>query len=359
MLVVPIPDDEKDSKHKSKREQKNGKSTPKGFEKVEFYDERFVEPINPDKVRLDIDIKSLKSMKKEDLLDLVELAQAVSKEDPENRRSKQEVGVFKFALRQRILEERKHEIDASLELLNRYENPVVADATFLDYKKMQFSDMKNLVELQLMPKYKLSKKDLQQKEDLEFKYVDAVQVSISKVDQKMADQQREMLMHEIKLAKNVQDPSIFELLKGKGATKKAYVNEMAIKYEIIDIKRSINLNNQTIKQTKDEVTQKELRKRNGMDFEQLKELYSELSSDESRIAKIQLEWDYQHDHSFRRQISRRIDQQRSGARRTSYNRVSHSLVKGLSMALRDDSSKRERLLRQLEQEERREKEKER
>ena len=359
VLVVPIPDDEKDSKHKSKREQKNGKSTPKGFEKVEFYDERFVEPINPDKVRLDIDIKSLKSMKKEDLLDLVELAQAVSKEDPENRRSKQEVGVFKFALRQRILEERKHEIDASLELLNRYENPVVADATFLDYKKMQFSDMKNLVELQLMPKYKLSKKDLQQKEDLEFKYVDAVQVSISKVDQKMADQQREMLMHEIKLAKNVQDPSIFELLKGKGATKKAYVNEMAIKYEIIDIKRSINLNNQTIKQTKDEVTQKELRKRNGMDFEQLKELYSELSSDESRIAKIQLEWDYQHDHSFRRQISRRMDQQRSGARRKPYNRVSHSLVKGLSMALRDDSSKRERLLRQLEQEERREKEKER
>lgn len=359
VLVVPIPDDEKDSKHKSKREQENGKSTPKGFEEVEFYDERFVEPIDSNKVRLDIDIKALKSMKKEDLLDLVELAQSVSKEDPENRRSKQEVGVFKYALRQRILEERKHEIDASLELLNRYENPVVADATFLDYKKMQFSDMKNLVELQLMPKYKLSKKDLQQKEDLEFKYVDAVQVSISKVDQKMADQQREMLMHEIKLAKNVQDPSIFELLKGKGATKKAYVNELAIKYEIIDIKRSINLNNQTIKQTKDEVTQKELRKRNGMAFEQLKELYSELSSDESRIAKIQLEWDYQHDHSFRRQISRRIDQQRSGTRRASYNRVSHSLVKGLSMALRDDSSKRERLLRQLEQEERREKEKER
>lgn len=359
VLVVPIPDDEKDSKHKSKREQENGKNTPKGFQEVKFYDERFVEPINPDKVRLDIDIKSLKSMKKEDLLDLVELAQAVSKEDPENRRSKQEVGIFKYALRQRILEERKQEIDVLLELLNKYEKPATVDAAFLDYKKMQFSDMKNLVELQLTPKYKLSKKDLQQKDDLEFKYVDAVQVSISKVDQKMADQQREMLMREIKLAKNVQDPSIFELLKGEGATKKAYVNELAIKYEIFNIKRSINLNNQAIKQTKDEATQKELRKRNGMAFEQLKELYSELSSDESRIAKIQLEWDYQHDHSFRRQISRRIDQQRSEARRTSYNRVSHSLVKGLSMALRDDSSKRERLLRQLEQEESREKEKER
>lgn len=359
VLVVPIPDDEKDSKHKSKREQENGKNTPKGFQEVKFYDERFVEPINPDKVRLDIDIKSLKSMKKEDLLDLVELAQAVSKEDPENRRSKQEVGIFKYALRQRILEERKQEIDVLLELLNKYEKPATVDAAFLDYKKMQFSDMKNLVELQLTPKYKLSKKDLQQKADLEFKYVDAVQVSISKVDQKMADQQREMLMREIKLAKNVQDPSVFELLKGEGATKKAYVNELAIKYEIFNIKRSINLNNQAIKQTKDEATQKELRKRNGMAFEQLKELYSELSPDESRIAKIQLEWDYQHDHSFRRQISRRIDQQRSEARRTSYNRVSHSLVKGLSMALRDDSSKRERLLRQLEQEESREKEKER
>ena len=359
VLVVPIPDDEKDSKHKSKREQENGKNTPKGFQEVRFYDERFVEPINPDKVRLDIDIKSLKSMKKEDLLDLVELAQAVSKEDPENRRSKQEVGIFKYALRQRILEERKQEIDVLLELLNKYEKPATVDAAFLDYKKMQFSDMKNLVELQLTPKYKLSKKDLQQKDDLEFKYVDAVQVSISKVDQKMADQQREMLMREIKLAKNVQDPSIFELLKGEGATKKAYVNELAIKYEIFNIKRSINLNNQAIKQTKDEATQKELRKRNGMAFEQLKELYSELSPDESRIAKIQLEWDYQHDHSFRRQISRRIDQQRSEARRTSYNRVSHSLVKGLSMALRDDSSKRERLLRQLEQEKSREKEKER
>lgn len=359
VLVVPIPDDEKDSKHKSKREQENGKNTPKGFQEVKFYDERFVEPINPDKVRLDIDIKSLKSMKKEDLLDLVELAQAVSKEDPENRRSKQDVGIFKYALRQRILEERKQEIDVLLELLNKYEKPATVDAAFLDYKKMQFSDMKNLVELQLTPKYKLSKKDLQQKDDLEFKYVDAVQVSISKVDQKMADQQREMLMREIKLAKNVQDPSIFELLKGEGATKKAYVNELVIKYEIFNIKRSINLNNQAIKQTKDEATQKELRKRNGMAFEQLKELYSELSPDESRIAKIQLEWDYQHDHSFRRQISRRIDQQRSEARRTSYNRVSHSLVKGLSMALRDDSSKRERLLRQLEQEESREKEKER
>lgn len=359
VLVVPIPDDEKDSKHKSKREQENGKNTPKGFQEVKFYDERFVEPINPDKVRLDIDIKSLKSMKKEDLLDLVELAQAVSKEDPENRRSKQEVGIFKYALRQRILEERKQEIDVLLELLNKYEKPATVDAAFLDYKKMQFSDMKNLVELQLTPKYKLSKKDLQQKADLEFKYVDAVQVSISKVDQKMADQQREMLMREIKLAKNVQDPSVFELLKGEGTTKKVYVNELAIKYEIFNIKRSINLNNQAIKQTKDEATQKELRKRNGMAFEQLKELYSELSPDESRIAKIQLEWDYQHDHSFRRQISRRIDQQRSGARRASYNRVSHSLVKGLSMALRDDSSKRERLLRQLEQEESREKEKER
>ena len=362
-IVLVVPKDEKDSKKsdkdKSGRNREINKSMPKKFEKVEFYDERFVEPIDPNKVRLDIDIKALKSMKKEDLLNLVELAQAVSKEDPENRRSKQEVGVFKYALRQRILEERKQEIDVSLELLNRYENPVVADAAFLNYKKMQFSDMKNLVELQLTPKYKLSKKDLQQKEALEFKYVDAVQVSISKVDQKMADQQREMLIHEIKLAKNVQDPSIFELLKGEGTTKKVYVNELAIKYEIIDIKRSINLNNQAIKQTKDEVTQKELRKRNGIAFEQLKELYSELSPDESRIAKIQLEWDYQHDHSFRRQISRRIDQQRSGARRTSYNRVSHSLVKGLSMALRDDSSKRERLLRQLEQEERREKEKER
>ncbi len=354
-LVVPVPEEEKVEDGNNKSNSKNKVE----FKEEVFYDVRFVEPIDPKKVKLDIDTRSLMSMSKEDLIELVDISQSMIKKGTNADRVKQEAGIFKYALRQRILKERKKEIDLSLKVLADYTKPAASDRPFLEYKQKQLSELKELVELQLTPKYRLDKRKVQRKKDLQEKYVDVVQVPINKVDQKMYTQQTNNFAEEIKWANMVQDQSIFVALKGENATKDSYIKELSNKSKVIGLKYEINKNNVLIKKTDSEHLKKSYRKENGQYFEELKRLYKELSPEEAKLAQIQLKWDYQHDRAFRESIGTRMDKQRTSVRRSSYKRVSRGLVRGLSMALKDDSNKREQLLRQLEREERKEQEKER
>lgn len=354
-LVVPVPEEEKVEDGNNKSNSKNKVE----FKEEVFYDVRFVEPIDPKKVKLDIDMRSLMSMSKEDLIELVDISQSMIKKGPNVDRVKQEAGIFKYALRQRILKERKKEIDLSLKVLADYTKPAASDRPFLEYKQKQLSELEELVELQLTPKYRMNKRKIQRKKDLQEKYVDVVQVPINKVDQNMYVRQTNNFAEEIKLANMVQDQSIFIALKGENATKDSYIKELSNKSKVIGLKYKISKNNILIKKADSERIKKSYRKENGQYFEELKRLYKELSPEEAKLAQLQLQWDYQHDHAFRKNVSARMDKQRVSASRSSYNRASRGLVKGLSMALKDDSNKREQLLRQLEREERKEQEKER
>lgn len=356
-LVVPVPEEEKEKN--GKNNSKNSKRNDVKFKDEVFYDVRFVEPIDPKKVKLDIDMKALISMSKEDLMELVDISQSIIKKGTNVDRVKQEVGIFKYALRQRILKERKKEIELSLKVLADYTNPIASDRTFLKYKQRQLFELKELVELQLTPKYRLNKQKIQRKNDLQEKYVDVVQVSINKVDQNMYARQTNNFAEEIKLVNMVQDQSIFIALKGENATKDSYIKELSDKSKVIGLKYKISKNNILIKKADSERVKKSYRKENGQYFEELKRLYKELSPEEAKLAQLQLQWDYQHDPTFRKNISTRMDKQHASASRSSYNRASRDLVKGLSMALKDDSNKREQLLWQLEKDERKEQEKER
>lgn len=348
-LIVPVPKEEKeeDSKNNVK------------FKEEAFYDVRFVEPIDPKKVKLDIDIKALISMSKDDLMELVDLSQNMIKRGKDVDNVKQEAGIFKYALRQKVLKERKKEIELSLKVLADYTKPTTSDRPFLEYKQKQLSELKELVELQLTPKYRLDKSQTQREGKLQEKYVDVVQVPINKVDKKMYTRQTKNFAEEIKLANMVQDQSIFIVLKGENTTKDSYIKELSNKSKVIGLKYKINKNNSLIRENDIEHLKKSYRKENGKYFEELKYLYKELSLEEAKLAQIQLKWDYQHDRAFRENISVRMNKQRASTRSNPYKRVSRGLVRGLSMALKDDSNKREQLLRQLEREERKEQEKER
>ena len=209
-----------------------------------------------------------------------------------------------------------------------------------------------------MPIYRLTKGAQEQKEQLAHKYLNVVQISVSKVNAKVCQEQIARFENEIKLAEHVTDESIFKLLKGDNATKESYLSELEDMKQVINIKFLIFTNNNLIKQSSDPRKKKQLRIQNGKYFTELKRLYHKLAPEEYILAKSQLEWDYQYDTSFRRQISKNFDKSRAykNQARNSYQRATRKFVKGAKLALKDDSDKREYLLKVLDRNEERERE---
>lgn len=350
-LVVPYSEEEKQKLEKA------GKKVG-DFKKENFFDERFVEPIDPNKVKSDIDFKALKSMQKAELFELVETACSVSEKNPENKKVKQELGIFKYALRQKIIEERAEEIAVTRKLLAKFRPKDGATKAFVEFKQHQLAELAELAELEKKPKYSLTKEKKARKEQLANKYLDVVQVAIRKVDAKVKLEQTNRFDHEIKLADQVTDIEVFKLLKGDSATKVSYLLELENKKQVIDIKFAIFTNNKVMSQTSDSMKKKNLLVQNGKYFTKLKKLYHELSPEEYILAESQLEWDFQHDADFRKRIGVNFDKRRVVAQKQqtsrAYQRATRKLVKGASLALKDDSDKRERLLRQLARDEEKE-----
>lgn len=349
-LVVPYSEEEK------QKLEETGKKVG-DFKKENFFDERFVEPIEPNKVKSDIDFKALKSMQKVELFELVETARSVSEKDPENKKVKQELGIFKYALRQKIIEERAEEIAVTRKLLAKFRPKDGATKSFVEFKQHQLAELAELAELEKKPKYSLTKEKQARKEQLANKYLDVVQVAIRKVDAKVNLEQTSGFDHEIKLANQVTDAEVFKLLKGDSATKESYLSELENKKQVINIKFAIFTNNKAMSQISDSMKKKNLLVQNGKYFTELKKLYHKLSPEEYILAKSQLEWDFQHDADFRKRIEANFDKKRVAQKQQTsraYQRATRKLVKGASLALKDDSDKRERLLRQLARDEEKE-----
>lgn len=351
-LVVPLSEEEKEAL-------KTAGKDISDFKEELFYDERFVEPFDPKRVKSDIDFTALKSMQKNELFELVETSRNILEEDPDNIKVKQRFGIFKYALRQKIIEERAEEIAVTRQLLEKYQPKDELTQNFVRFKQSQLAELAELADLKKLPIYRLTKGAQEQKEQLAHKYLNVVQISVSKVNAKVCQEQIARFEHEIKLAKHVTDESVFKLLKGDNATKESYLSELEDMKQVINIKFLIFTNNNLIKQTSDPRKKKQLRIQNGKYFTELKKLYHKLSPEEYILAKSQLEWDYQYDKSFRRKISATFDQRRLIQKthvKKAYQRATHKFVKGAKLALKDDSDKREYLLKVLDRNEEKERE---
>ena len=341
------------------------------FKEEKFFDVRFVTANNKQN---NLDLKMLTAMTKDDLNELIKISQGIAKTRPEDKKLRQEVGIFKYALKQKVLQERSRELGTIKKLLGNYQNPVESDKLFLNYKQQQIKELQELVKLQQTPKSKLSKNEQVKKLKLQNKYLDQVQVPIKKVDEKVYQNQVMLLTEERKLARQVEDQSIFQIIKGEKETKNGYIDELDTKIGIITAKYKINHNNKLIKKSNNPDEKKQYRQENGKYFQDLKKSYQKLNPSEEKETNIdfeklanslkvenELRWDYPHDSTFRKKVSQKSDQQRYNHQlriKGNFKPVSKDLAKGISLITRDDTTKKAQLLRQKARDDR-EEEKER
>lgn len=341
------------------------------FKEEKFFDVRFVTANNRQN---NLDLKMLTAMTKDDLNELIKISQGVAKTRPEDKKLRQEVGIFKYALKQKVLQERSRELGTIKKLLGNYQNPVESDKLFLNYKQQQIKELQELVKLQQTPKSKLSKNEQVKKLELQNKYLDQVYVPIKKVDEKVYQNQVMLLTEERKLARQVEDQSIFQIIKGEKETKNGYIDELDTKIGIITAKYKINHNNKLIKKSNNPDEKKQYRQENGKYFQDLKKSYQKLNPSEEKETNIdfeklanslkvenELRWDYPHDSTFRKKVSQKSDQQRYNHQlriKGNFKPVSKDLAKGISLITKDDTTKKTQLLRQKARDDR-EEEKER
>ena len=341
------------------------------FKEEKFFDVRFVTANNRQN---NLDLKMLTAMTKDDLNELIKISQGVAKTRPEDKKLRQEVGIFKYALKQKVLQERSRELGTIKKLLGNYQNPVESDKLFLNYKQQQIKELQELVKLQQTPKSKLSKNEQVKKLKLQNKYLDQVQVPIKKVDEKVYQNQVMLLTEERKLTRQVEDQSIFQIIKGEKETKNGYIDELDTKIGIITAKYKINHNNKLIKKSNNPDEKKQYRQENGKYFQDLKKSYQKLNPSEEKETNIdfeklanslkvenELRWDYPHDSTFRKKVSQKSDQQRYNHQlriKGNFKPVSKDLAKGISLITKDDTTKKTQLLRQKARDDR-EEEKER
>ena len=353
-------------RNKSKQDKLGSK-----FKEEKFFDVRFVTANNRQN---NLDLKMLTAMTKDDLNELIKISQGVAKTRPEDKKLRQEVGIFKYALKQKVLQERNRELGTIKKLLGNYQNPAESDKLFLNYKQQQIKELQELVKLQQTPKSKLSKNEQVKKLELQNKYLDQVQVPIKKVDEKVYQNQVMLLTEERKLARQVEDQSIFQIIKGEKETKNGYIDELDTKIGIITAKYKINHNNKLIKKSNNPDEKKQYRQENGKYFQDLKKSYQKLNPSEEKETNIdfeklanslkvenELRWDYPHDSTFRKKVSQKSDQQRHNHQlriKGNFKPVSKDLAKGISLITRDDTTKKAQLLRQKARDDR-EEEKER
>ena len=96
-------------------------------------------------------------MQKNELFELVETSRNILEEDPDNIKVKQRFGIFKYALRQKIIEERVEEIAVTRQLLEKYQPKDELTQNFVRFKQSQLAEIAELADLQKMPIYRLTK----------------------------------------------------------------------------------------------------------------------------------------------------------------------------------------------------------
>lgn len=279
----------------------------------------------------------------------------------------QELGIIRYALRQKVLEERKIELEISHKLLQTIQ-PIKTDHPFIELKKEQNVEMVELIKLQLKPNWRLSASEKNKRDELGEKYLDVIKVPISKVNKDLMEAQTVRYATEIQLVKQVADENVFSLLYGSDFSKNEYLKELEGKMSIFKLKHEIHTNNITIETATDNEIIQNCKRENGQKFSDLKKIYKELNRSKKDFNKALdsiLEWDYQRDGKAARSISEQVQTRRVRKYATiqksqGSSHVSKSFMSGLSKALQSSNKKNmQSLMKKVRDDEREEREKER
>lgn len=237
------------------------------FEEVDYYELSQVQLVAPKRPSA----SQILQMDEEDIIDYIEFLKQYNTED---EGIKAELGAYKYALKLKGLEQQEKLIQQGLSNLSKV-NPLASDQGFVSWKTKEFQERMRLIRLQKVPNFTLNEQQIAQKHELSQKYKSVVQIPINEVTQKYLQQRLIELNQEKKLAEQVQDEAVFQLLL-PSMEKSAYLEFIDLQKQILKIKARICDNNDTLKVIDDS----KLRAENGRLFNELKKLYSKIEGRE-------------------------------------------------------------------------------
>lgn len=273
--------------------------------------------------------------------DLSSLIDKFKKMNTPSNTQRQELGIYRAALRKKVLQERKIEVQVNQQLLDTIE-PLEADKPFIDFKISENAELQRLIALQFKSSRKLSEEDKLEKNRLNNLFIDPVQLPINKATREMINPQVTKLMTELSLVNEVQDSSILTLLQGKDMTKEKYTKILESKIKVLQLKSQINESNNVINTLNDQSKISRLRKENGGRFNELKNLYQQINPNPDQIKKdgqARIEWNFQRNNETTSIISSKISQEKRNQSTKiqgvqSPGKITGSFMNGLSKALR-------------------------
>lgn len=237
------------------------------FEEVDYYELSQVQLVAPKRPSA----SQILQMDEEDIIDYIEF---LKKFNPEDEGIKVELGAYKYALKLKGLGQQEKLLQQGISNLSKVK-PLASDQGFVSWKTKEFQERLTLIRLQKVPNFTLNEQQIAQKHELSQKYKSVVQIPINEVTQKYLQQRLIELNQEEKLAEQVQDEAVFQLLL-PAMEKNSYLEFIDLQKQILKIKGRICDNNDTLKVIDDS----KLRAENGRLFNELKKLYAKIEGRE-------------------------------------------------------------------------------
>ncbi len=282
----------------------NGIGQP-NFHQDQVYD---ISQVEENLLAKQLTLKDLSFLSTEDLKELVDVAK-----HKQNRtlKERQELGIFRYALRLSQLEEKQKELLVTQKLLQQVQ-PLATDKAFVDFKRRAIAQELKLIEWQLTPNYKLKPEVITAKKLLAQQFQDSVSLPVSKASRENIQIPVKQLQEELQALSTLQDQGILSLLRGQVISKTEYVEELQIHLSIFQLKHNIYQNNQEMTVSSDEEQVKALKRLNAQHFSTLKSLYSQLLPEEESQQKTQIQQAIAKQMQIQKRSSRQNLQQTHG-----------------------------------------------
>lgn len=191
------------------------------------------------------------------------------------------LGIYRYALKLNSLKERKSVLLVQQKLLGQI-HASVEDQEFLVFKGNRIKEELKFIDLQLIPNYKLTEEERNQKQALRRQFENSVQMPIEKATAKGIQIPIRHLREELKLVSGIKDQGILSLLEGREITKSQYQEELQNQISIFQVKHQIHQRNKRIADATTPDLIKELKRENYYSFKQLEEMYAGLNNSDKQ-----------------------------------------------------------------------------
>ena len=259
----------------------NGLGQPR-FHHEALYD---VSQVEENVLAKQLTLQDLSVFSTEELIALVDMAK---QKQPHTLKERQELGIFRYALKRSRLEEKQKTLLVSQKLLQQVQ-PLETDKAFVNLKRQTIAQELQLIEWQLLPNYKLTSDILVAKKRLHQKFQDSVSLPVSKASREIIKPPVIRFQDELQAVSLLQEYSILAFLKGHEISKKEYMGELQTHLFIFQVKCAIYQNNQAMMTSADDDQVKALKQLNAQHFSTLKQLYHKLQHRGDNQAQTQFQ----------------------------------------------------------------------